>query len=224
MKRIAAVLLMVLSFSITSYAGQWQQDEQGWRYQNDDGTYKKGWHQDVDGTWYYLDDITSYMLVNTVTPDGYKVSDTGTWIEESDKLGLKTGEYQNITDITVSAYMGPGRARSLGYSVPVKVYYNESYDNLHGGTIKITSVEASKEGIGYLSFNVDTDINFYSLRALEKYVKEDGTIEERIDDIMAPCKNGGEDVSSPLLTNLREFKDFTPTSIEIYINAVTENK
>lgn len=224
MKRVVAVLLMVLSFSITSYAGQWLQDEQGWKYQNDDGTYKKGWHQDVDGTWYYLDDNTSYMLINTVTPDGYIVSDTGAWVEERDKLGLKTGEYQNSTDITVSAYMGPGRSRPLGYSVPVKVYYDESYENLHGGTIKIKSVEASKDGIGYLLFNVDTDINFYSLRAVEKYVKEDGSKEEHTDDIMAPCENGGTDISCPLLTNLRSIKDFTPISIEIYINAVTENK
>lgn len=56
---------LAVSASITSFAG-WVQDDHGWAYQNDDGSWRgAGWLTDpADGSIYYLD------------PDGYRMTDT----------------------------------------------------------------------------------------------------------------------------------------------------
>lgn len=79
--------------------GKWIRDAIGWWYRFHDGTYpKSAWLQD-DGKWYYFDDrgymatgwvehggkwyyLTSNgsMLVNAVTPDGFKVDANGVWM------------------------------------------------------------------------------------------------------------------------------------------------
>ncbi len=79
--------------------GKWIRDAIGWWYRFNDGTYpKSAWLQD-DGKWYYFDDrgymatgwveyggkwyyLTSNgsMLVNAVTPDGFKVDANGVWM------------------------------------------------------------------------------------------------------------------------------------------------
>lgn len=59
MKKLMLILIISMMFSMVSYAGQWQQDEVGWRYMEDDGTYKTGWYQDVNSKWYYLDQNTN---------------------------------------------------------------------------------------------------------------------------------------------------------------------
>ena len=59
-KRIGALVLasvMAISASTTAFAGSWQQNETGWWYQNDDGSYPMNtWYQDTDGSWYFLDE------------------------------------------------------------------------------------------------------------------------------------------------------------------------
>lgn len=66
-KRIGALVLasvMAISASTTGFAGSWQQNETGWWYQNDDGSYPMNtWYQDTDGSWYFLDE-QGYMISN----------------------------------------------------------------------------------------------------------------------------------------------------------------
>lgn len=65
-----------------SWAGQWQQTEAGWWYQNDDGSSPTDQWLDIDGKQYYFDS-NGYILTNTTTPDGYQVGADGAWIENS---------------------------------------------------------------------------------------------------------------------------------------------
>lgn len=59
----------------------WEQDANGWRLKNTDGSYLSNvWHQDTDGKWYYMG-TDGYMMTNTMTPDGYKVGADGVWIQ-----------------------------------------------------------------------------------------------------------------------------------------------
>ena len=51
MKKLICILSAVFMFSMVSYAGQWQSDDRGYWYQNDDGSWKTGWLQDTDGKW-----------------------------------------------------------------------------------------------------------------------------------------------------------------------------
>ena len=70
------LLMMLLAMPV--FAAEWKQDETGWWYQNDDGSYlKDGWNW-IDGRCYYFDEA-GYCLLDTVTPDGYTVDASGAW-------------------------------------------------------------------------------------------------------------------------------------------------
>lgn len=77
--------VMVMSMSITAFAGQWQSDANGWWYQNDDGSYPTNTWQWIDGNndgtaeSYYFNP-QGYCLMNATTPDGYTVNPAGAWV------------------------------------------------------------------------------------------------------------------------------------------------
>ena len=76
---MAVTVLLAIGSAMTAFAGQWQQDEKGWRYQNDDGSYvaqdgkdyKTGEGYDVwDGTLFadkiYKFDAAGYMVTGWI--------------------------------------------------------------------------------------------------------------------------------------------------------------
>lgn len=78
-KQLATLGLAVMlasSMSMTSFAGQWQQDTIGWWYEQDGG-YAIGW-QWIDGKCYYFEG-NGYMAKDTVI-DGYELNADGQWI------------------------------------------------------------------------------------------------------------------------------------------------
>lgn len=90
-KRFFTVLLagvMTAAMSMTALAAGWQKNDTGWWYAtNDAGTqwYSNGWFwidDNNDGTaeCYYFDS-NGYLLVGTMTPDGYTVNADGAWTE-----------------------------------------------------------------------------------------------------------------------------------------------
>ena len=82
-------------------ASQWFKSSGKWYYVNHSGVMETGWLQ-VNGKWYYLEQSgamkasqwfklnekwyyvndSGELLVNTTTPDGYKVNENGEWINE----------------------------------------------------------------------------------------------------------------------------------------------
>ena len=82
-------------------ASQWFKSSGKWYYVNHSGVMETGWLQ-VNGKWYYLEQSgamkasqwfklnekwyyvndSGELLVNTTTPDGYKVNENGEWIHE----------------------------------------------------------------------------------------------------------------------------------------------
>lgn len=87
MKRIATIIMtgiMATVISITAFAGEWKVDQNGWWYDNGNGTWPANcWQwidQNGDGTaeCYYFNQ-QGYCLLNTVTPDGYTVNADGAW-------------------------------------------------------------------------------------------------------------------------------------------------
>ena len=79
------ILLCTFSTS-TVFAGSWQQDANGWWWQNDDGSRPASSWAWCDGNGdgiaecYYFDG-NGYCLMNTTTPDGFIVNAEGAWIE-----------------------------------------------------------------------------------------------------------------------------------------------
>ncbi|MGP8314695.1 hypothetical protein ACG0Z4_27900 [Enterocloster aldenensis] len=80
-KLLLATLTISMALSSTALAGTWLQDNTGWYYQNDDGSFPTNqWFQDFDGRWYYLNE-SGYMLTNGTSPDGRAVGADGAWIQ-----------------------------------------------------------------------------------------------------------------------------------------------
>ena len=55
-----ATLSMSAIMCMTALAGEWKQDQTGWWYQNDDGSYSQNVLKKIDSYWYYFDS-TGYM-------------------------------------------------------------------------------------------------------------------------------------------------------------------
>ena len=199
MKRLICTLMFISILSTASYAGQWQQDNTGWRYQNDDGTYETGWYQDISGKWYYFDNETTYMLTDTTTPDGYLVSADGVWQEGGAKVIANNSNFDNVVELIATAYYwSSGRIEQLDSELPVIVYYNNEYKNIYSGNIGISSVEVAKDGIVYIGLSLDDDSDLYELYAKTKYTYEDGSVEEKSNRIRVLTTNGEHNYSYPL--------------------------
>ena len=116
----------------------WTKTPSGWYYLDTSGLMKTGWLQDVDGKWYFLDtakgiqegkmltgwnwidgycyyfDIQSgALLVNTITPDGYKVNADGKW-EKDGKVMFSQGKGHSSTVGTVGSNTNQSSAKKSG--------------------------------------------------------------------------------------------------------------
>ena len=88
-KKTAVVSLtaaMAVSSVSTAFAGQWQQDAKGWKFQTGANAFHTGGWQWIDGNgdgisecYYFGTD--GYMAAGTTTPDGYTVNANGAWTE-----------------------------------------------------------------------------------------------------------------------------------------------
>lgn len=175
-------LLFVIMFSSFSFAGEWKQDDKGYWYQKDDGSYKTGWFEDVDGKWYYFDLQTGYMLSNTVTPDGFMVNENGMWIEgEGATKILNEKSYEKSIKYEVMAYNDGHNVHQFVNTIPVTVYYNEKYSNEKGGNIEISGFSLSKEGVLYVEYTLSGEALYYELAITTRYIDENGNCVEEND-------------------------------------------
>lgn len=77
---------MAAGSATTAFAGQWEQDAKGWRFQTGENAYHTNGWQWLDGNgdgiaecYYFGSD--GYMAAATTTPDGYTVNADGAWTE-----------------------------------------------------------------------------------------------------------------------------------------------
>ncbi len=103
LKKAIIVLSTIMTIGTSMVAGatepsqgQWKQDNHGWWYEFNDGSYVvNSWYQ-ADGNWYYFY-ADGYMAANTTTPDGYYVDQNGVWSNTPpQQLGDYKQEYKNI--------------------------------------------------------------------------------------------------------------------------------
>ena len=78
--------LMTICHASAVFAGSWQKDEKGWRFQQDDGSYVQDVWKWIDGNQdgvseYYRFGADSYIYTDTKTPDGCMVNADGAWME-----------------------------------------------------------------------------------------------------------------------------------------------
>lgn len=105
-------------------SGEWRKDKIGWRYQNADSRFFTNEWQEIEGKWYFFGEdgymasgrwVGDYylgrdgaMLVNSTTPDGYRVDQNGKWIPSVPKA--KDG-YQYMDSEEFIRLLGYGFSR-----------------------------------------------------------------------------------------------------------------
>ena len=118
-KKIAAAIVLMMSIaaaaSFAAFAGQWQPNENGWRWKNDDGSYPTNSWQWLDGNndgtaeCYYFDG-SGYMLASTTTPDGYFVDGNGAWVVngeiQTQTVNTETPANETQTGVYTDDYSG----------------------------------------------------------------------------------------------------------------------
>ena len=116
-KVLVSTLGIAFTIGISSLAGNWGKNSNGWFYLNDDGSYTTSQWQWIDGNndgnaeCYYFD-AGGYLLTNTIV-DGYEVNSDGAWTEN--------GNVQ-IKQVASNA-IGSGSLQ------PGKYYQKSSYTN-----------------------------------------------------------------------------------------------
>lgn len=130
-KRLFALALtgcITLASALPAFAGEWKQDSIGWWYQNDDGTYPVDTWQWIDGNGdgtlenYYFD-ADGYCLIDTVTPDGLTVNETGAL----------------VIDGMVQTQTIPTESTQPTASAPAVTEKNNSSDNTIGATVWLSA-------------------------------------------------------------------------------------
>lgn len=97
MKRMKKAITIVIatatmaSQAMTAMAAEWKQNEIGYWYQEDNGSYQTNSWKWINGRCYYFDS-NGYMLANTTTPDGYTVDATGAWTVNGAVQTQSTGQ------------------------------------------------------------------------------------------------------------------------------------
>lgn len=89
MMTVLLSMVMAVAMGMTALAATtgWEKNELGWCYWTGDLNepfYKNGWHwvdgnKDGVGECYYFDQ-NGFILLSTVTPDGYTVNESGAWV------------------------------------------------------------------------------------------------------------------------------------------------
>lgn len=103
-KVLTLAALLSTFYPLTSFAGEWKSDNNGWWYQNDDGSYPKNTWQWIDGNKdgisesYYFNE-NGYLLTNT-TKDGCTVNGDGAWTVN----GVVQTQGQKVASNTAQSY------------------------------------------------------------------------------------------------------------------------
>lgn len=140
------IVLTALTLSVLSafpvYAGQWQQNNTGYWYQNDDGSNPAAAWQNIDGKWYYFKS-DGYMNTGWI-----KVSDQWYYCESSGEMrtadlptdvmtfkfnadGSCSNFYENVTPSTQAGWANYGTTSLSTWADAILkgniVYYNGQY-------------------------------------------------------------------------------------------------
>ena len=147
-KRLAvlgASVLMALAMMGIAYGAEWKEDAAGWWYQNDDGSYPVNEWKWIDGNGdgtaeSYCFDDRGYLYVNTVTPDGYQVNESGAWVQD--------GAVQTKT-VSMTQSVPPTAENAEAYAGTWEVY---EYGNHLGsyGMPRLHRLEISRRSDGNL--------------------------------------------------------------------------
>lgn len=155
MKKILRFTFLTLFFSflfnIICFAA-WMEDDKGFWWKNDDGSFPAGEWQWIDGNndgiaeCYYFDD-SGYMLSDTVTPDSYRVDSSGAWVSDGEVQTIKVSDFVNKDESYSIAELK---------FVPAGDFSGAAVMPQSDGSISISSTKLSNEAV-IMTMDLDSD-------------------------------------------------------------------
>ena len=139
-----AVMVMSAAMSMTAWASGWQQNANGWWWENTDGTRPVNTWQWIDGNndgvaeCYYFD-VNGYMVANT-TQDGYTINGEGAWTVN----GVVQTQGTSVNDSTNTLNSDNGGYNSYGCSISAIDILNHSREE----NTKYNEVKVAEYSIG----------------------------------------------------------------------------
>lgn len=143
----------VVAMCNTAFAGTWKEDQTGWYWQEEDGTYPASVWSWIDGNQdgiaecYYFNN-EGYLVTGTTTPDGHQVDADGCWI--ADGKVQTQGETQGPAN-AAEAYAAAMKKTNELDSFSAKTLINmkmslgtESYDIVMDMDMKVKDVNSSQ--------------------------------------------------------------------------------
>ena len=174
MKKFLTVVMMAVAFTLTAamnaWAGSWEQQSGSWFYRNDAGQFQTGWawidgNQDGIAESYYFDQ-TGRMIVDTITPDGYRVNSDGAWVQDGtvqkkviplsnpNALG-RLGTIAGSSEVSTGNFLVAGSAYENGLN------YMNTEESLQQITGRKDIVNFARQyvGAGKLRYGAGTNLN-----------------------------------------------------------------
>ena len=130
--KIVITSIFLIGGTITANAGQWKENNNGWWYQNTDGSYPTDSWQWIDGKCYYFTP-EGYCLINTNTPDGYQVGSDGAWVLNGVVQGKSGTDSKNYIQLSQESVANLTSLANIAYEAKNNPYHSDAFDvNING--------------------------------------------------------------------------------------------
>lgn len=175
------VTFVYINIPVNSYAyeGSWVKDGIGWWWKESNGDYPRSEWKRLKKKWYYFHSNgymahdewiegkyyvgeSGSMYTDTVTPDGYKVDETGKWVKDYYDTNLN----RDFSDVVL--YSDPTLTKDKGDYYECTVYLDGTDDESNLGNGYGTIVRVSKNAT--VSWN-ENDGKGYHTISLNEYKK-----------------------------------------------------
>ncbi|MCD8000861.1 MAG: hypothetical protein LUH21_26965 [Clostridiales bacterium] len=149
-KLLIATIVLTVGMSFTSWAADWIQDSNGWKYGEYNGyfmNYVGGW-KEIDGKWYLFDHISGYMQHDIVV-DGYTIGSDGAWDGNTPIIPEDTNKGNPyVPQYKYSFLSGGPNTEYVGIALACKFKVNGSY--LKNQWVRIYSDEGKRNAYVYV--------------------------------------------------------------------------
>lgn len=136
-----------------AFAGQWNQQDNQWYYEQDGVNLNNGWNE-IDGTWYYFK--SSGVMAEDEIIEGYYVGPDGAWVEGENRKQRYEKEGDTAEDI-ISNYL----TMDTKYSITLEELKNKNIDSYTAGRGSVYGTALNQQELDAVAVKVHEIVTNY---------------------------------------------------------------